>query len=86
VFVLDVSQADYHSLEVGLQNVAAHTGGTYSRTLHFASQAISRLARTLGGYYLVTIDRTATPGARGRLTIGMRSKQGQVLYKPLVLG
>ncbi len=86
VFVLDVSQADYHSLEVGLQNVAAHTGGTYDRTLHFASQAVKRLARTIGGHYLVTIDRTAAPAARGRLTMRLREKKGRVLFKPLTLG
>ena len=86
VFVLDVSQADYHSLEVGLQNVAAHTGGTYDRTLHFASQAVRRLARTIGGHYLVTIDRSAVPEARGRLIIRLRDKEGRVLFKPMKLG
>ncbi len=85
VFVLDVSQADYHSLEIGLQNVAAHTGGTYDRTLHFASQAVDRLARTIGGHYLVTIDRTAVPEAKGRLTLSLREKDGRVLFKPLTL-
>ncbi len=85
VFVLDVSQADYHSLEIGLQNVAAHTGGTYDRTLHFASQAVDRLARTIGGHYVVTIDRTASE-LKGRLTIRLRSKNGRVLFKPTTLG
>ena len=86
VFVLDVSQADYHSLEVGLQNVAAHTGGTYERTLHFASQAVSRLARTIAGHYLVTIDRGAVPEARGRVTMRLKGRKGRVLFKPLTLG
>ncbi len=85
VFVLDVSQADYHSLEIGLQNVAAHTGGTYDRTFHFASQAVDRLARTLGGRYLVTLDRSALPDVRGRLEIRLRDKKGRVLFKPLIL-
>ena len=49
VFVLDVSQADYHSLEVGLQNVASHTGGPYDRTFHVASQAVRRLAQAFAG-------------------------------------
>ncbi len=85
VFVLDVSQADYHSLDVGLQNVAAHTGGTYDRTFHFASQAVRRLARTIGGRYLVTIDRSAVPGAQGRLKLRLRDQPGKVLFKPLKL-
>ena len=84
VFVLDVSQADFHSLEVGLQGVAASTGGTYDRTLHFASQAVRRLARTLRGHYLVTIDQAAMPGTRGRLTLRLRHRRGQVLYRPMI--
>ena len=86
VFVLDVTQADQHSLEVGLQNVAAHTGGTYSRTFHFASQAVHRLARTLGGHYVVSLDRSSLPDARGRLSLGLRNRRGTVLFKPLTLG
>ncbi len=86
VFVLDVSQADYHSLEIGLQNVAAHTGGTYARTFHFASQAVDRLARTIGGHYLLTVDRSAVPGTRGKLTIRLRHHRGRVLFKPMTLG
>lgn len=86
VFVLDVTQADGHSLEVGLQSVANHTGGTYSRTFHFSSQAVRRLARTLTGHYLVTIDRSAQPQARGRLQIRLKQKQGRVLFKPTILG
>ena len=86
VFVLDVSQVDNHSLEVGLKSVAAHTGGTYARTFHFASQAVQRLARTLGGHYVVNIDRSLLPEARGRLKLQLRDKKGQVLFKPLTLG
>ncbi len=86
VFVLDVSQADRHSLEIGLQSVAAHTGGTYARTFHFASQAVHRLAQTLMGHYVVNIDRSALPKARGRLTLRLRAKTGNVLFKPLTLG
>ncbi len=86
VFVLDVSQSDSHSLELGLQQVAAHTGGTYSKTFHFASQAVKRLARSLSGHYVINLDRSALPGAKGRLTISLRARTGSVLFKPLDLG
>lgn len=86
VFVLDVSQSDQHSLEIGLQNVAAQTGGTYARTFRFASQAVHRLARTLNGHYVVSLDRSALPEARGRLSLRLRDRQGRVLFKPLILG
>lgn len=49
VFSLDVTDADYHSLETGLQVVAADTGGLYQRT-HVFSQA--PLARVLAAIHL----------------------------------
>jgi VWFA-related protein len=58
VFVLDVTDAGYHTLEAGLQTVAQHTGGTYAKTSLFASQATNRLAGVLSGYYLLTVDST----------------------------
>ncbi|MEM7353557.1 MAG: hypothetical protein AAF657_22355 [Acidobacteriota bacterium] len=85
VFVLDVSQADYHSLEVGLQNVAAETGGTYSQTFHFAAQAVRRLARTIGGHYVIHLDRSALPDLRGDLILELAAQKGSVLSQPIVL-
>ena len=35
VFSIDVTLADYHSLEVGLQSVSEETGGFYERSFHF---------------------------------------------------
>ena len=32
VFVLDITRADYHSLEIGLETIAEDTGGTYEKT------------------------------------------------------
>lgn len=82
VNVLDVTEADWHSLEVGLKNVAEHTGGTYQRTYHFASQATHRLSRMFAGHYILTIDRSAVPGARGDLKIQLVERSGEVLYRP----
>lgn len=55
VFSLDITDADYHSLEVGLMAVADHTGGTYSRTNLFPRMAVQRLARILSGYYELSL-------------------------------
>jgi VWFA-related protein len=65
VFVLDVTDADYHSLEVGLRSVAAATGGTYSKTNLFPEQATKLLAGPLSGYYVLTLDRAALPAGGG---------------------
>lgn len=85
VFVLDVTEADWHALEAGLQGVAEDTGGTYLRTFRSTSVAAHKLGRILSGHYLVTIDRSGLPEARGRLRLALRGRKGEVLYKPIVL-
>jgi hypothetical protein len=56
VFVLDVMDAASHTLEAGLKQVAADTGGLYVRTAVNPMQAFRRMAQALSGYYLVTVD------------------------------
>ena len=57
VFVLDVSTADYHSLEFGLEQIAEDTGGTYEKTHIFPDGATRRLARKMDGHYLLYYRR-----------------------------
>ena len=61
VFVLDITHADYHTLELGLRTVAADTGGTYEKTDKYSQQAIDKLVRSISAYYVLTIDRTGLP-------------------------
>jgi VWFA-related protein len=60
IFSLDFTQADYHSLEVGLEKASADTGGFYAKTWHFPSQAINRLQRTLVGHYELEVRKPET--------------------------
>ena len=90
VFVLDVTDADYHSLEVGLQSVAAATGGAYYRTRLFADQAIRRLGATLSGHYLVTLDGSALTAAQEALPsksldLRLLRRKSELLGPPLAL-
>lgn len=88
VFVLDVTSADYHSLEAGLEGVAADTGGIYLKTFRLPQLATKTLARTISGYYVLTLDRSAlTEGGEedGQVRIGLRDRQGTVLARPLSL-
>lgn len=83
VFVLDVSQADYHTLELGLKQIAADTGGTYERIFRRDDLATRRLARTLSGYYLVTVDATETrPRDLGNVRIDLKNGRAQVIVTP----
>jgi VWFA-related protein len=64
VFVLDVTEADYHSLEVGLEQVADDTGGLYLKTHLFPGGAIDRVSRLLAGHYVLIVEEP--PGLRSR--------------------
>jgi hypothetical protein len=55
VFSLDITSADRHSLEVGLQWLAEDTGGFYIRTHLFPELAVDKLTRALTGHYIVTL-------------------------------
>jgi VWFA-related protein len=57
VFAIDITQADYHSLESGLGAVAEDTGGFYAKAYHFPKLAVDKLARTLVGHYELEVRR-----------------------------
>ncbi|HEX5717802.1 MAG TPA: hypothetical protein VF179_16710 [Thermoanaerobaculia bacterium] len=86
VFVLDVTSADYHSLEVGLEAVAHATGGTYQKTHVLTGLATDFLAQAISGYYVVTIDPDTVPSKGGPVTVELRDrKKGSVITRPLTL-
>jgi VWFA-related protein len=83
VFVLDVTSADSHSLEVGLQNVADATGGIYLKTFRLPGLAVRTLAKTISGYYVLTLDRAQIPAHAGELRIELRDNRGTVIARPV---
>lgn len=85
VFVLDVTSADYHSLEVGLEGVAAATGGLYLKTFRLPGLATKTLAETISGYYVLTLDRSSAGEEDGNVRIDLRRKKGLVLARPAAL-
>lgn len=79
VFALDITDADFHSLEVGLEQVAEDTGGFYAKTHLFPDLALERTQRALQGYYVLSFPRPeGKPGPR-RLEVDLKGKKGQVL-------
>lgn len=86
VFALDVTDADYHSLEVGLKQIARDTGGQYIKTMYHPRAALARLADLAAGYY--RIRYTMPEGtAGGRLRVELRdSRLGEVVAPRLALG
>lgn len=86
VFVLDVTSADYHSLEVGLEAVAHATGGTYQKTHVLTGLATDFLAQAISGHYVVTIDPDSVPSKGGPVTVELRDrKRGSVITRPITL-
>ncbi|HXH42000.1 MAG TPA: VWA domain-containing protein [Thermoanaerobaculia bacterium] len=68
VFSIDFTQADYHSLQAGLGQVAGDTGGFYAKTFHFPKIAVDRLQKTLAGHYELEVRKPDTK-VRGTHTI-----------------
>lgn len=85
VFVLDVTSADYHSLEVGLEGVAEATGGLYFKTFRLPELATDTLARAISGYYVLTLDRGTLEEEEGRIRVELRDRNGTVLARPVAL-
>ena len=53
VFVLDATVAEYHSLELGLRQVARDTGGSYEKTVDFPELVADRLTGAIVGHYVL---------------------------------
>lgn len=86
VFVLDVTSADEHSLSMGLEGVAADTGGMYLSTFRLPQLATRTLGRALAGHYVLSLDRAQLQELdQRRLRVELRSRRGTVLTRPLTL-
>ena len=81
VFCLDVTQADYHSLEAGLQQVAEDTGGFFERTHLFPTRALNRLAGSLTGHYVLLVERPSVRKGRHRVDVSVSHRGATVLVR-----
>jgi VWFA-related protein len=79
VFSLDVTDADYHTLEVGLQQVAEDTGGFYARTRDFPRLAMDRLENALLGYYTLSFEKPLVPRGVHDVKVRLVAGKGDVL-------
>jgi VWFA-related protein len=84
VFCLDVTQADYHSLEAGLQQVAEDTGGFFERTYLFPTRALTRLAGTLAGHYVLMVERPPLRKGPHRVDVSVPHRSATVLVRDFV--
>jgi VWFA-related protein len=81
VFSLDVTDADYHSLEAGLQLVSEQTGGFFARTHTFPALAMRRLAGALAGYYVLFVEKPESRRRTHDLDVRLTRGKGTVLAR-----
>lgn len=79
VFSLDVTEADYHSLEAGLQLISEQTGGFYARTHVFPDAALRRLSGALVGYYVLFVEKPESRRAMHDIELKLTRRKGRVL-------
>ncbi|BCW92865.1 MAG: hypothetical protein KatS3mg007_0759 [Thermoanaerobaculum sp.] len=81
VFSLDITDADWHTLEIGLIHAAEDTGGLYAKTHLFPAQAQKKLAGALAGYYEVSFPRPEGPVGVHQVEVQLRGVQGNVFCR-----
>ena len=86
VFCLDVTEADYHSLELGLQNVADDTGGFFERTHIFTAKPLERLAGALEGHYVLFVEAPDLRPGTHRIDVKLTRAKGRVMARRSFIG
>jgi VWFA-related protein len=81
VFSLNVTQANYNSLQVGLQNVSAATGGFYASTYEFPTLAMERVVHALQGYYVLFVDKPQAKKGEHRIEVRLAERDGSVFAR-----
>jgi len=82
VFAIDVTDADFHDLEVGLERVAEDTGGFYAKTNVFPGQAMTRLEGALAGHYVLVVVRPDGPHGTHAISVEVSKPELTVLARP----
>jgi hypothetical protein len=81
VFSIDVTQADGHSLEVGLQSVSEQTGGFYERTYHHPDRTVRRRVGALAGDYVLFVESPGRSFGWEELSVKLTRQNGTVLAR-----
>ncbi len=82
VFTLDVTQADYHTFEHGLQMVAEDTGGFFVRTYRQPPRrAIDRVANAIRGRYVLFTERPDVEPGEYPIEVDVADVDGTVLAR-----
>ena len=78
IFTLDVSDADYHTLETSLRLVSDATGGIYEKTHIFPRLAMDRVRRAISGRYQLVFKRPDGPSGFHEVSVELTSRKGEI--------
>ena len=78
IFSLDVSDADYHTLETSLRLVSDATGGLYEKTNIFPKLAMDRVRRAISGRYQIVFRRPDGPSGFHSVRVELVGRKGEV--------
>ena len=78
IFSLDVSNADYHTLETSLRYVSEVTGGLYEKTHIFPRLAMDRVRRAISGRYQIVFRRPDGPSGFHEVKVELATRKGEV--------
>ena len=81
VFCIDITDAEYHTFEHGLQAAAEDTGGFYVRAYPFSRRAINRVANALAGHYVLFVEAAKSEPGTGEIEVTLTHAAGRVLAR-----
>jgi VWFA-related protein len=81
IFSLDVTDADYHTLEFPLIQAASESGGVYIKTNVFSRQAMTRVENAIEGYYELSAIKPELKSGRHPIVVRLREGKANVYYR-----
>ena len=85
VFSLDITDADRHTFEVGLQGVAAETGGFFARTHLHSRRGLDRVANALIGHYVLATEKPDLDPGTHRIKLRLARVKGTVFGRRIYI-
>src|SRR5262249_36919480 len=82
LFALDVTDADFHTLETTIERAAELTGGTYQKTHLFPQLAVARVVRALSGRYVLVVVRPEGKSGFHSVEVALVGRKGRVNARP----
>ena len=78
IFTLDITDADYHSLEGSIEQIANLTGGHYEKTHLFPELVMDRIGRAISGRYVLVFVKPRGPRGEHAIEVSLAKRKGRV--------